>query len=110
MNYTFITGIMQGRLLPNYNGKYQVHLLNYWQEEFDSFGDRITDIHIKDISLGDQSVELVNGYTNFNQLINLINTTLNFGVVMLRIYRDEEGIKIFKKQLLFFKEKLSKLW
>ncbi len=27
-------GIMQGRLLPRYNGRYQAHPLNYWQAEF----------------------------------------------------------------------------
>ena len=102
MNYPFKTGVMQGRLSLNYNGRYQVHPLNYWQEEFDSSVDRITDIHIKDRSLGSQSVELSNGDTNLNQRINLINTTSYCGVFMMRVYRDEEGIKIFKKQLLFF--------
>tara|TARA_Y100000389_G_C17467924_1_gene527428 strand:+ start:713 stop:1543 length:831 start_codon:yes stop_codon:yes gene_type:complete len=28
------TGIMQGRLLPKYQGKYQAHPIDYWQEEF----------------------------------------------------------------------------
>jgi L-ribulose-5-phosphate 3-epimerase len=28
------TGIMQGRLLPKYQGKYQAHPIGYWQEEF----------------------------------------------------------------------------
>ena len=28
-------GIMQGRLLPKYQGRYQAHPKGYWQEEFD---------------------------------------------------------------------------
>ena len=28
-------GVMQGRLLPKYKGRYQAHPLGYWQEEFD---------------------------------------------------------------------------
>lgn len=27
-------GVMQGRLLPKYNGRYQAHPVNYWQNEF----------------------------------------------------------------------------
>ena len=27
-------GIMQGRLLPKYKGRYQAHPVNYWQSEF----------------------------------------------------------------------------
>ena len=29
-----LLGVMQGRLLPKYNGRYQAHPVNYWQEEF----------------------------------------------------------------------------
>lgn len=28
-------GVMQGRLLPKYKGRYQAHPVGYWQEEFD---------------------------------------------------------------------------
>lgn len=28
-------GVMQGRLLPKYKGRYQAHPVNYWQKEFE---------------------------------------------------------------------------
>ena len=28
-------GIMQGRLLPKYQGRYQAHPIGYWQDEFE---------------------------------------------------------------------------
>ena len=28
-------GVMQGRLLPKYQGRYQAHPVNYWQNEFE---------------------------------------------------------------------------
>ena len=28
-------GVMQGRLLPKYHGRYQAHPVDYWQEEFE---------------------------------------------------------------------------
>lgn len=34
MNDRYEIGVMQGRLLPKYMGRYQAHPLGYWQEEF----------------------------------------------------------------------------
>jgi len=28
-------GVIQGRLLPKYRGKYQAHPVGYWEEEFE---------------------------------------------------------------------------
>lgn len=28
-------GVMQGRLLPKYQGRYQAHPVGYWQDEFE---------------------------------------------------------------------------
>ena len=27
-------GVMQGRLLPKFNGRYQAHPISYWKDEF----------------------------------------------------------------------------
>ena len=32
---SFQIGVMQGRLLPKYNGRYQAHPVGYWMEEFE---------------------------------------------------------------------------
>ena len=29
-----LLGVMQGRLVPKYKGRYQAHPVNYWQSEF----------------------------------------------------------------------------
>jgi len=79
------------------------------KEEFDAYGDRITDIHVKDRTLGGGSVELGNGDADFDQLINLIKEYKFNGVLIMQVYRDDEGVKIFEKQFKFFREKLSKL-
>lgn len=34
MNNSFNIGVMQGRLLPKYKGRYQAHPIRYWQDEF----------------------------------------------------------------------------
>jgi len=80
------------------------------KEEFDAYGERITDIHIKDRTFRGESVELGKGDADLDQLINLIKEYKFDGVVIMQVYRDDEGVKIFEKQYQFFKEKLSKLW
>jgi L-ribulose-5-phosphate 3-epimerase len=34
MEESYLLGVMQGRLLPKYQGRYQAHPVGYWQEEF----------------------------------------------------------------------------
>ncbi len=31
---SYSIGVMQGRLLPKYEGRYQAHPIGYWQKEF----------------------------------------------------------------------------
>ena len=76
-------------------------------EEFKSYGDRISDIHIKDRKLAGGSVILGTGNANFNSFFDVF-TKLDFkGPIIMQVYRDEEGIEIFKKQLNWFKTKIE---
>ena len=55
-------GIMQGRLLPKYKGKYQAHPVGYWQDEFNTVS-----------KLGLNCIEFILNYEEFekNPLLNL---------------------------------------
>ena len=77
-------------------------------EEFKSYGNRITDIHIKDRKLDRGSVMLGEGDVNFKdffEALNLINYNNPF---IMQAYRDDEGLNVFEKQLSFFVNKLNK--
>lgn len=77
-------------------------------EEFQLYGNKITDIHIKDRILGGGSVELGLGNANF-RLFNEEISKLKFkGPIIMQVYRDEEGVEIFAKQFEWFKNKLQK--
>ncbi len=77
-------------------------------EEFKLYGDRISDIHIKDRLLGGGSVELGKGNANFTSFFEVLST-INFkGPIVMQVYRDENGVEIFKKQFNWFKSKLEK--
>ena len=76
-------------------------------EEFNAYGEKITDLHIKDRKLGDGSVPLGTGSVNFNKIFDLLLKYDYQGVIIFQAFRDEEGIEIFKKQKSWFFEKLN---
>ena len=76
-------------------------------EEFNAYGEKITDLHIKDRKLGDGSVPLGTGSVNFNKIFDLLLKYDYQGIIIFQAFRDEEGIEIFKKQKSWFFEKLN---
>ena len=71
-------------------------------EELACYGDRISDIHIKDRVLNGGSVELGLGATQFKRFFEALDTFNYTGPFILQAYRDDEGMAIFKKQLDWF--------
>ena len=68
-------------------------------EELAAYGDRITDIHIKDRMLGGGPVELGKGNADFVKFFYELKKFDYEGPFIMQAYRDDEGIAIFKKQL-----------
>ena len=74
-------------------------------EEFNCYGSRISDIHIKDRKIGGGSVILGTGDTNFENFFQAIEK-INFnGPFIMQVYRDDEGVSVFKQQLDWFTNK-----
>jgi sugar phosphate isomerase/epimerase len=76
-------------------------------EEFAAYGDRISDIHIKDRKLHGSSVILGTGDTDFNSFFKALNAITFKGPFIMQVYRDEEGVSVFKEQLEWFKTILT---
>jgi len=70
-------------------------------EELAAYGDRITDIHIKDRILGGGPVRLGSGNADFINFFNELKKFNYKGPFIMQAYRDDEGIEIFKKQLKY---------
>jgi sugar phosphate isomerase/epimerase len=68
-------------------------------EEFEAYGSRISDIHIKDRVLGGGSVPLGSGNTDFSRVMQEIRKIQFDGILVMQAYRDDEGIEILKSQL-----------
>lgn len=77
------------------------------EEEFAIYANRISDIHIKDRVLGGGSVMLGTGNTNFDNFFREIEKLNYEGPVILQVFRDEEGIEVFKEQLQWLKNKTN---
>jgi sugar phosphate isomerase/epimerase len=68
-------------------------------EELSLYGDRVSDIHIKDRMLNGDSVILGDGNAKFDQFFNKLKELNYKGPFIMQSYRDEDGVEILKSQL-----------
>ena len=72
-------------------------------QELDSYGHKISDIHIKDRTLNGGPVLLGKGDANFKAFFDKLKEFNYSGPFIMQAYRDEEGVKLFKRQLDWIK-------
>ena len=77
------------------------------EEELLAYGNRISDIHIKDRKYRDGPVVLGMGDTNFESFFKALSQLNYQGPFIMQAYRDDEGIEVFKKQLDWIKPKIE---
>ncbi len=73
-------------------------------QEFAAYGNRITDIHIKDRVKDGFSVCLGQGSTDFDKIFKCVQNYGYTGPLILQAFRDDDGLEIFKTQLTWLKE------
>jgi len=76
-------------------------------DELSAYGERISDIHIKDRLLDGGSVKLGTGNANIPEFFKLIEKFNYSGPFIMQAYRDEEGVSTFKEQLDWVKTYLD---
>ena len=72
-------------------------------KEFECYGSRISDIHIKDRKLKGGSVLLGTGDTDFKSFFKLLSKLDYNGPFILQAFRDDEGLEITKQQFNWVK-------
>lgn len=77
-------------------------------EELACYGDRITDIHIKDRVLGGGSVVLGSGNTQFDRFFEALRPFDYQGPFIMQVYRDDEGVAVFRQQLEWVRQRYLK--
>jgi len=73
-------------------------------KELEAYGNKISDIHIKDRVLGGGPIVLGEGNANFDRFFNKLKEFDYNGPFIMQAYRDDEGLEMFKKQLSWVKE------
>jgi L-ribulose-5-phosphate 3-epimerase len=76
-------------------------------EELIAYGDRISDIHIKDRVINGGPVTLGEGNADFAKFFSKLLEFGYKGPFIMQAYRDDEGVEIFKKQLSWIKPYLG---
>jgi L-ribulose-5-phosphate 3-epimerase UlaE len=74
-------------------------------EEFNAYGKYISDIHIKDRLLNGGSVFFGEGNADFDLFFVELKKLNYCGPIIFQLYRDDEGVEIFKKQFELFQSK-----
>lgn len=69
------------------------------EEELACYGNRITDIHIKDRKFRGGPTMLGEGNANFSKFFKKLSDFNYEGPFIMQAYRDDEGVRVFKKQL-----------
>ena len=72
-------------------------------DELSAYGERISDIHIKDRLLDGGSVKLGTGNADIPRFLKLLEKFDYSGPFVMQAFRDEEGVSIFKEQLEWVK-------
>lgn len=76
-------------------------------EELNAYGDKITNIHIKDRTLNGGSVVLGQGNANFDLFFQKLKEFNYKGPFIMQAYRDDEGVGVFKRQLKWIRPYLD---
>lgn len=73
-----------------------------FREELECYGDRISDLHIKDRVFNGGSVFLGTGHVNLSEFFREFGKYSFDGPIIMQLFRDDEGIAIFNEQFEVF--------
>ena len=79
------------------------------EEEFAAYGDRITDIHIKDRVMNGFSVCLGQGSADFSKIFKCVQNYGYSGPFIMQAFRDDDGLEIFKTQLTWLRSLIGNI-
>jgi sugar phosphate isomerase/epimerase len=78
-------------------------------EELEAYGDRITDIHIKDRMLNGGPIVLGDGDADFENFFRKLKKFNYQGPLIMQSYRDDDGLDVFRKQFKWIMDLMQKV-
>ena len=95
-------------VLINYDIGDSASLGYQWEEEVAEYGSLIRSLHIKDRHLGGGPAMLGEGSSDWSRVLSWwLRNKVNSGPITMQTFRDENGVKVFDKQLQMVREQIS---
>ena len=105
--FSFLLKMIDSKIVKvNYDTGNSASLGYDIKEEFAEYGNLISDIHIKDRTFKGGSVFFGTGDFNYHEFVKCFNTINYNGPIIMQVFRDDEGLEIFKKQLEIVKNEI----
>ena len=105
-----LTVLDSPRITVNYDIGNSAALGYDYTDELRAYGERISDVHIKDRELGGDSVTLGSGNADIPGFFEYLSRFNYQGSFIMQTYRVDEGISVFKDQLDWLKQNVPSLW
>lgn len=77
-------------------------------QELQCYGERISDIHIKDRKRGAGSVVVGTGDADLDRFFAALEPLEYTGPFIMQVYRDDDGVRVFAEQLAWMKERFPR--
>ena len=106
---SLLNQINSDRVTVNYDTGNSAGLGYDPEQEFAAYGDRITDIHIKDRVKNGFSVCLGQGSADFTQIFKCVQNYGYSGPFIMQAFRDDDGLEIFETQLTWLRSLIGSI-
>ncbi len=100
--YSFLSNIKNRKVKVNYDAGNSASLGYKFEEELKLYGDKISNIHIKDRKLNKGPVLLGEGDAELSKVKEFIMNNKYNGLVVFQAFRDDNYIETFQKQYKYF--------
>ena len=100
---TLVSSIMHPKIKINYDTGNSASLGYSSKEEFDSYGNYIATIHIKDRILEGNTVPLGEGNVEFSQIAHNLKNCKFGGPLILQVARGKDHIQVIKNSMSFLR-------
>lgn len=104
----FISSMNVKNIKVNYDTGNSASLGYDFVEEFNAYGELITNIHIKDRKFSKGSIELGQGDFNFKNFFKYLSSMEYKGIFILQAYRGEDALSSIIPQLKYIKSIIKK--
>jgi len=100
----FLSRIKNRKVRVNYDSGNSASLGYKFEEEIKLYGEKISNIHIKDRRFKSGPVTLGDGDAELKKVKNFLVSKNYDGIVIFQAFRDDNQIETFEKQYLYFLE------